>query len=47
MVAELDDTLPYLSDCFIKFVIHEMNSKIIKSAMVMLTETKKNNMSVR
>jgi hypothetical protein len=27
--------------CFIKFVVHEMNSKMIKSRMVMLTGREK------
>jgi hypothetical protein len=29
---------PTKLDCFLKFVVHELNSKIIKSGMVVLTE---------
>jgi hypothetical protein len=28
-------------DCFFKFVVHELNSEIVKSGMVVLTERKK------
>jgi hypothetical protein len=28
-------------DYFLKFIVHELNSKIIKSVMMMLTEIKK------
>jgi hypothetical protein len=27
----------FLCNCFLKFVVHEMNSKIVKSGMVVLT----------
>jgi hypothetical protein len=30
-------------DCFLKFIIHELNSKIVKSEKVVLTERKKSN----
>jgi hypothetical protein len=32
-------------DYFIKFVIHELNSKMVKSGMVVLTERRKTNVA--
>jgi hypothetical protein len=28
-------------DCFLKFVVHELNSEMVKSGIMMLTERKK------
>jgi hypothetical protein len=36
---------PSWLDCFIKFVIHELNSEMVKSGMVMLTERRKTNVA--
>jgi hypothetical protein len=31
----------FLCNCFLKFIVHEMNSKIINSRMVVLTKKEK------
>jgi hypothetical protein len=33
-------------DCFLKFVVHELNSKMIKSGMMLLTRREKTDMTV-
>jgi hypothetical protein len=32
-------------DCFLKFVVHELNSEIVKSGMVVLTGREKTNVT--
>jgi hypothetical protein len=33
-------------DCFLKFVVHELNSKMVKSEMLLLTGREKANVTV-
>jgi hypothetical protein len=32
-------------DCFLKFVVHKLNSEMVKSEMMVLTEREKTNMA--